>query len=573
MNTHRLFLFTNPILFTLSIAITLILTLIGAISLPFSKTMYIHTGYYFILGLVITYVFILIFEWRNIGPHANQFWAKNWQGALFAFCISSLIFISVPTRHRVLNDELHLLSVAKTMTLEQKVQRDKEVWKQNPEFLPSPRIDKRPILFPFFISLLHTILGYQLSNIFIVNYLSLCGFLFGLYCFLRRYLARTWCMAALLLVVAQPIIPLCATSGGLETCNLAFIMLSFLSLRYFLDTPSTSRLQLLILHLLLLANIQYASALFLILILGVIGLMGHIKKPLLQQPSLIPITSLFLLPLIWQRIIMLQTIDSNFPTGTTASAFGLKYLVQNTALLPEYFFDLTAKAGGLAGIINIIGTIALVLLISRFLWTTRSLPKDLLTLIIAIITPLSVISFLVLLYYGGINNHPMNARLYLLWVITLSVSPIILAKILLPELHRHGAIILLFSAILFLFYHPVATTDPLFHKGKYVKEFEFLCDFWKKRPLKNNLIIYRNSPDIDPLLNDAISIQTARKWKTLILKQHKQNMYNNIYVIQRFSCSTGIPYKKDILDNKFSLATLAEKKIYDDICFRIAIVK
>ena len=572
MNSNRLLSYINPSLFIISLTITAILTLLAITSLPFAKTMYIQTGYFFMLGLVGTYALILLFAWRDIGAHANRFWSQTWHGAIFAICLSSLILISVPARHRVLNDELHLLSVAKTMAFQQEVQRDKEVWNRNPEFTPAPRIDKRPILFPFFISLLHTILGYRLSNVFIVNYLSLCGFLFGLYCFLQRYLAKTWCAAALLLVVAQPIIPLCATSGGFEVCNLFFITLSFLSLRYFLDSPSSSRLQLLIFHLLLLANVQYASALFLIFILFIISVLGYIKKPFLQNFSLIPIAPLFLLPLIWQRIIMLQMTDSNFPAGTTASAFGLKYLIHNTAILPQYFFDLQAGSG-LAGVINIAGIAALVFLIGRFFRNAGSLPKEFLALMIALITPLSVIFILVLLYYSGMNGHPMNARLYLPFVVLLSISPIILARRLITEPPARGATILLLAAAIFLSYYPLAVTDPIFDRGRFVQEFKFICDFWKGHPLKNSLIICQNSPDFDPLLNDAISLKTAKKWKAQLLEQHKQHLYDNIYVIQNVACTTGIPFKKDMLDKKIPLVTLAEKKISDNSCLRIAIIK
>lgn len=33
-----------------------------------------------------------------------------------------------------------------------------------------------------------------------------------------------------------------------------------------------------------------------------------------------------------------------------------------------------------------------------------------------------------------------------------------------------------------------------------------------------------------------------------------------MYAIQMISCATGIPMKKDVLDKKFYLVTLAEKK-------------
>ena len=579
MNQNRLLPLIHPSLIILVLTITTGLTLVAITSLPLAQTMYIETGYFFMLGLAGIYVFVLLSAWRDIRIHANQFWAQTWHGALFAIFLSSLIFISVPMHHRMLYDDLHLLAVAKEMTFEQKAVRKEEIWNKNPDFVPTSMIEKRPLLFPFFISLLNSLSGYRLSNVFVLNYLSLCGFLFGLYCFLRRYLTKTWSAAALILVVAQPIVPLCATSGGFEICNLALIAFSFLALRYFLDAPSTTRLQLLIFQLLLLSHIQYAAVLFLIFILCIISLRGYIKKSFLLEPSLISIAPLFLLPIIWQRIIMPQLPDPDYPAGMAKNAFSLKYLAHNTVILPHYFFNLLGGNGGLAGAINIAGTIAILALIVYLFWNQKSLSKEFLTLIISLLAPLGLILFFVLLYYNGMDSHPMIGRLYLPFVILLSVSPIVIARHLLPEHHAHGPIALLLSSALFLFYFPVAASSPISPQGRYVRELKstrelnVICDFWEKNPLKNSLIIYRAGRHFSPFLNDAINFRTAKKWKTKLLEQFQQHVYDEMYVIQRVFYKTEAPFKEDILDEELPLVTLAEKKIAHDYYLRFSVIK
>jgi len=282
-----------------------------------------YSTYYIIFALTVIWLISLINLCRNRQFNLLVFVRQHWKGLLASFLLASIIFISVPKYFRVLSDETNLLSVSKSMTYYKNVENITEGRWYYEVFWPTPTtgIEKRPFLFPFFTSLLHVFLGYRVENVFILNFFAFWVMLFLLYIATFYSLGALGAISALILVGAQPIIALSATSGSFEIFNFLFIIASFLALKGFLNDPKHNTFIVLVLTLVMLANIRYESVIFFIMTMVVLLSTGYIKPRFFSQSFLYGLSFLFFLPLIWQRVLLISGSDPNLVDGSWIKAF------------------------------------------------------------------------------------------------------------------------------------------------------------------------------------------------------------------------------------------------------------
>ena len=167
----------NPsfVLFLLNLiffCIFLVVLLITAHDRSWMYNAFTYLSYYIILALSATWALSLVNLYRYKKYNALIFIQQHWRGILASFLLTSVVFVSVPKYFRVLSDETNLLSVAKSMTFYKHVENITEGRWYYEMFWPTPTtgLEKRPFLFPFVVSLAHTLLGYHVENVFILNY-------------------------------------------------------------------------------------------------------------------------------------------------------------------------------------------------------------------------------------------------------------------------------------------------------------------------------------------------------------------------------------------------------------------
>ena len=132
-----------------------------------------YTGYYFIL---VSFFLWLIYLFRLYLTKLKSILLEHWSGLLFSTIIMVLIFCIAPPRFKVLSDETNLVGISMAMYQSKKASlplRGYNVDYREPEYFS--KIDKRPIFYPFLISVVHTLRGYSAYNGFIVNFF--CGIL------------------------------------------------------------------------------------------------------------------------------------------------------------------------------------------------------------------------------------------------------------------------------------------------------------------------------------------------------------------------------------------------------------
>jgi len=533
-----------------------------------------YLSYYIILALTITWTLTLIQFYIYKKFNALNFLQCHWKAILVSVLMTSVVFITVPKYFRVLSDETNLLSVAKSMTFNRTVENVTEGNWYYGMFWPIPTTgtEKRPFLFPFVESLTHTLLGYHIENVFILNYFVLWVMLFLLYVIVQSSLGDLWAISSLVLVLSQPIITLSATSGSFEIFNSLFIIVSFLALRSFLKDPGHKTFILLVLTLVMLANIRYESVLFLIITVLVVGFSGYVKTDFFSQSIAYALVPFFMLPLIWQRILLASVSDPNLTGGSWIKAFRFENVQHNIVLFFKYIFDVSGQLG-FAGVINIVGILALILLGIQLLIGQINLLKNGLVLLLCSLSCLIVFFLILMFYQGGINDHPLNGRLYIPILITFSIAPVFFLANIIKNGQKSAWVVLVCSLAVFAYYHPIAVEDRLTNNLTIIREYRFVDDFLKKNADRNTLIICGRPGQLIVSNYGAISYSTANRQVNTILGQLNNHLFSKIFVVQSIAYGNLTPLNDNIISPLYHLESLDELQISGSYFFRISRVK
>lgn len=525
-----------------------------------------YSSYYVILALSAAWAVSLVSLYRHKQSSAGLFIRRHWKGILASFLLTTVVFVSVPKYFRVLSDETNLLSVAKSMTYYKTVENITEGRWYYEMFWPTPTTgtEKRPFLFPFFTSIIHTLLGYHVENVFVLNYFALWAMLFLLYIAIQSSLGSLWAISGLILVAAQPVIALSATSGSFEIFNFLFIIASFLALRGFLNDFSHKSLMALVMTLIMLANVRYESALFLVIVMIVLAVAGYLKSKFFTQSFVYALTPFLLLPLIWQRVLLSSETDPNLVGGSWIKAFGFANFQTNIVLFFKYILAPDGQLG-YAGGVNIFGILALVLIFFRV--------KNKGILLICSVVSLVVLFLIVIFYQGGINDHPLNGRFYIPILVVFSVAPVYFLANLFKDKQKSAYIGLVCALAAFAFYHPVAVEDKLTNNLMIIREYRYVDAFLKKNADKNTLVICGRPGQLIVSNYGAISYGTANNQADLILEQFKNHLYSKIYAVQSIAYTNKSPLKDNIIDPRYQLETVDELQVTGVYFFRISRVK
>jgi hypothetical protein len=478
-------------------------------------------------------------------------------------------------------------------------------------FWPTPTtgLEKRPFLFPFFISLAHTLLGYHVENVFVLNYFALWAMLFLLYIVVQSALGDLWALSGIILVMAQPFISLSATSGGYEIFNFLFIMAGFLALRCFLNDPSHKTFIPLVLTLIMLANVRYESILFLVITLLILAITGYVKPKFFSQSFAYGLAIFFLLPWIWQRILLASESDPNLVKGSWIYSFGFENVRHNIGPFLKYIFQASGETG-YAGVIDIAGILAIVLL--GILATLRFLPvslrgtnkilrhceersdeaiskrnvvpseiaspcglamtrKSVLVLWLCSVASLVVLFAIIITYHY--DEHPLNGRFYIPLFVPISIAPVFFFANILKDKKKLAIGGLICSLAAFAFYHPVAVEDRMANTLMVIREYRYVEDFLKKNADKNTLVIWGRPGELIVSNFGAISYSTANGQADTILEQFKNHLYSKIYVVQSIAYSNKAPLSDNVIDPRYQLETVDQLQISGVYFYRISRVK
>ncbi|HWA09853.1 MAG TPA: glycosyltransferase family 39 protein [Opitutaceae bacterium] len=222
-------------------------------------------GYWQILLVTTLFAHCLVRSLRADVAVAARGW-RVWVGPA-ALVLGAAAFLHVHERHefKIVMDEVVLQDTAMRMHFEREAAAMVRGYDLAGNFTAlNVYVDKRPLFFPFLLSLVHDLTGYRVGNAFGLNaglsviFVGL-AFLVG-----RRLGGMPAAVTAVLLVASVPLIHQNVASSGFELLNLVMILATlWLGMRY-VERPDTDRLGAFVLAGILLAQTRYESVLFIL---------------------------------------------------------------------------------------------------------------------------------------------------------------------------------------------------------------------------------------------------------------------------------------------------------------------
>lgn len=282
-------------------------------------------------------------------------------------------------------------------------------------------VDKRPMFFPFLVSLVHDIAGFRPANAFALN-AGLFALALGLVYWIGRKL-NGWRggLLGVALLGSLPLLAQNATGAGMELLNFCMLMIAMILGAAWLHRPDEMRLSAFVLGVLLLVQSRYESAIY------VLPCAVAIAWGWWRAGRIVLSGTTFLAPLLLVPVALQQKVISNSPVmwelrpGQT-SRFSLEYLGGNLHGAWEFFMAAglplaNARALAVAGVIAMLGVAWRLAARWRQWRGLPALPASLLLFGSGVVA----ITTLMMFYYWASFNDPMASRfalpLYLMFIL------------------------------------------------------------------------------------------------------------------------------------------------------------
>jgi hypothetical protein len=533
-----------------SILIALSTLIFGLIDLEMGKKLVMNCSYYVIF---IMSGFWLFLSW----PFFKTTLSGKTKAILISLFLTIMVFVSIPPKYRVLSDETNLLSVSQSMTFRRDISNvtQSKFYYGNLNVIQGD-LPTRPLLFPFFTSMIHTVAGYRYQNVFVLNAIVLLALLTLTFIVVESSLGTLSAISANLLLLSIPTLTLSATSGGFDLFSLFFFALSLVTLDRFIKENSTQNFGMLLINLIMLSQIRYESIAYVTLILGTLLIFGKIKiEQFTKNPFLIAASPFFILPMLLQRKLTPNTFEN--PPGVPP--FSIDHLIKHAGNLidgmvnvkPDYPYP---------SYLNWISAILLVVMIIRISPKIKKFFTRPELLFTGLILSLVIISLMIVLsHHFGLFPHPTQARLFLVFLTFLALIPVAFRKFF-PELLSERKLFAI-AAVSFALYHPVATQGRFTNALTMVRETEDEYRFLNQIDDQKILIITDRPGQFTVINTGAVGFGFANANKTSLIADLNRGLVNQIWVFQKFSYDTGKPLPEQTLANEFNLIPVQEFQV------------
>jgi len=379
---------------------------------PAALSLLRQAGYYVIL---LTFVLWVVAVWRLVRPAAARLGGPvsrgQWAAVALMGLLTLLAVMHEPFRSKILYDEYVLQSTAYNLHYFRDNSAMVRGYDIQGVFLSTDSyLDKRPIFFPFLLSLVHDVAGYRVANVFGLNtglFVVALGLIGWIGWKLNHWRGG---LLAIGLLGSLPLLAQNATGTGMELLNVCMLLVVMLHGAAWLARPDESTLSGLVLAVLLLVQSRYESALY-VLPAALVIVLGWWRARRVIVTWTVVTAPLLLIPVALQ-----QKVVSNSPImwelhENQTSRFSVEYLKGNLEGAWAFFSGtgLNQANSLLLGPLGLVG----LAVIGWRLWRNRarlleagSMQLSLLLFGAAILGVTGLIMF----YYWAALNDPMAAR-------------------------------------------------------------------------------------------------------------------------------------------------------------------
>jgi hypothetical protein len=424
-------------------------------------------------------------------------------------------------------------------------------------------IPNRPLLFPFVINIVHSILGYRPDNVFIFNFIMLFLLLSGVYVAIKKNIDAKSAVAGIFLILAYPIVSISATSGGYDLFSTVMFALTLTVLYQFLKSPHPAGFAFLWVNLLMFSNIRYESCIFFLIIVAAAA--RFIKLSYFKEAAYIYVlTPLLSLPFIWQRFLSQGTYEN----PAHIPLFAVQSFIKHGGIFIENLLNLNFDLP-YAGLLNLAAIIIIGYGIKLIVTKSIKLaPYQKYFMIISILCG-GTIMIIVLSHHFGRYDRPTQARLFMYFSVFCALTPIFLKAI-----HSgwiSGKKLMVASCFIFILYHPVAANHAFINNMIITRIHQHAQKYLKDLKDPDLLIVTAYATHYSALNYSAITVQYANQHRPTLQAELKANRYSKILVLQEIAYATQSPkWPNQQLYPEFRLKPLKEIQVSEDRYLRIS---
>ncbi|MBW8781800.1 MAG: glycosyltransferase family 39 protein [Verrucomicrobia bacterium] len=297
-------------------------------------------GYWVVFTAFVLFAWHLSRSLRDEWPRLRKV-GEWWRAGLLIVTATGFLHLHEQHEFKIVADEVVLSSTAMQMHFARESAVVLRGYEFAGNFLPMQVfLDKRPLFFPFLLSLVHDCTGYRVENVFVLNALVSLALTTLFYLLGRRIGGTSWAgVAGVLLLCSVPLVAQNAVGGGFELLNVTMIALTlWLGLRY-VERPDADRLCAFLLSGVLLAQTRYESILFIAPVAATIFYLWW-RERRVDLPWTLLISPLLLLIYPLQHNVF-KLSDASWQLNDVAGAtspFALRYFYDNVGHALNFFF-------------------------------------------------------------------------------------------------------------------------------------------------------------------------------------------------------------------------------------------
>ncbi|MGB0744343.1 MAG: hypothetical protein ACPGSB_07435 [Opitutales bacterium] len=511
-------------------------------------------------------------------------WRSTLLPVVFLAVLSWTLWMSQPREFKVVMDEPVLALTSMQMHLHKEVLAPMRAYEIEGVFLPlAGLVDKRPLFFPFLLSVLHDLTGYRPNQGIWLNALLLPVFLGQCFWFGRRIWGLAGAYLAVGLFATVPLLAMVATSGGFDLLNLVMLLFTFAAAERYLRDPVDRNLNILILSAVLLAQTRYESVLFVFAVATVVVFAWWRQREIRLTWTAV-FVPLLLVSYPLQRLIMNEYEGFWQMPETVARPFALSFIPENLGHAYTFFFALNLEQPNslFLSVAFLFSLPILALAASRRLQSLAFKQKEFPPALIAGITFAAVVlvNFIILLsYHWGQADDIMATRLVLPFILV-QVFVVVLALPCLPGPKQ--AVASAFAAFLLVFFlsvtRPTSAQTNFIPWGLTKQTVTWLIK--QSEQWQGKDVLFITDRHLIPILYQSSALTTANALSALPeLELHQRmNTFNEILVVYTLPTEMGWQRYEELqreredrkrLEKAFKMTRLAEDKLSDFAYIRL----
>jgi len=306
---------------------------------------------------------------RTIAEALRSGREEVWITAGLVIAFSAWVHLREPHGFKMIMDEPIQMVTSAQMHLEHTTGTMlRGLWLENQFVVTNDMIDKRPLLFPFLVSIVHGVVGFRPENGVLFNALLTPLFLGGFYWVLRRLTGRVLAAAGVVLLLSAGIIGQNLTGSGFEMLNVALFLGVGAALCRFAVRRDAWSCSLFLSLVALQVNVRYESAVM------VLPAVVAFLVLLVRTPELFRRRSIYLAPLALLPQLLIFRVFEERPElwqldeikGAT-SPFSPAYVFENVGHAIEFLFAGSGRYGNspVLAALGLIGAIACLVRLPR----------------------------------------------------------------------------------------------------------------------------------------------------------------------------------------------------------------